>query len=115
NHADLDKAAFWDKMAKKSWVYPYDESGRGPRPVSDLPHTVDQMTDDPYRSLAGEVRSAGGYQKSEVPFTEFIWANFFRTRIPAKELNSDFDQAVKDGVKLAHTSAAKALPGYTKD
>ena len=115
NYSDLDRAAFWAKMARKSWVYPYDENGRGPRPFADLPQAVNKMTDDPYRSLAGEVRAAGGYEKSETPFTEFIWAGFFRTRISAKEVNSDFDQAVKDGVSLAHTHEARDLPGYTKD
>ncbi len=115
NHSDMARDAFWYKMAKKSWVYPYDENGRGPRPVADLPRTVDQMTDDPYRSLAGEVRTAGGYEKSEVPFTEFIWANFFRSRISAKELSSDFGHAVKSGVRLAHSREAKGLPGYIEE
>ena len=36
------------------------------------------LVDDPYRSLAGLARKAGTYDKVDVPFTEFKWANYLR-------------------------------------
>ena len=70
------------------------------------------MRDDPYRSLAAFVRRKGGYMSSRTPHAEFLWANFFRTRISAPLLEEDFDKAVGLAVELARTEEAKDLPGY---
>jgi hypothetical protein len=43
----------------------------------DLPKTVAGLIDDPFRSLAGELRRAGGFAKDTTPFSEFLWADFF--------------------------------------
>ena len=44
------------------------------------------MEDDPYRSLAGELRTMGGFAKDSSPFSEFLWADFLRPRIKAKTI-----------------------------
>ncbi len=106
---------FWQTMEKKSWVYLYDENGKGPLSYSSLPSSLAGLKDDPYRSLAGAVREADGYEKSPIPFAEFQWAAFFRTRIARKILESDFEQAILDGVELAQSPAAAHLPGYRKN
>jgi hypothetical protein len=36
--------------------------------VDDIPTAFEKLRDDPYRSLAGEVRDAGGFAKSDAPF-----------------------------------------------
>src|SRR5436305_4773273 len=48
-----------------------------PRPPRStlFPYTTLFRSDDPYRSLAGEVRRAGGYAKEATPFSEFLWAS----------------------------------------
>ena len=112
NLSNLDETQFWQVMVNNSWVFPYNENGRGPLPFSMIPSSVAGLKDDPYRSLAGEVRDDGGYQKSEAPFSEFLWADFFRSRISRQDLEDDFDHAVKKGVKLAHSPEAQNLPGY---
>lgn len=114
NFSNMNMSQFWATMNQKRWVYPYDEQGRGPLAYSQLPDSVDGLKDDPYRSLAGAVRKAGGYDKTSAPFAEFQWAAFFRSRIDASKINNNFDKAVKQGVKLAHSPDASNLPGYQK-
>ena len=45
------------------------------------PTHIKDLAFDPYRSLAWNVREHHGYVKNTMPFPEFKWANFFRTRI----------------------------------
>src|SRR5215469_4782838 len=56
----LDLDAFWTVLDHKSLVYPFDAQGRR-RDFADIPKTVMQLKDDPFRSLAGELRRAGGF------------------------------------------------------
>ena len=110
--SNMTAAQFWAEMRRRNWVYPYDEDGNGPLPYSSIPANVGMMTDDPYRSFAAAVRKAGGYDKTDKPFAEFKWADYFRPLIKKGDLENHFDRSVKDGVKLAHSSAASGLPGY---
>jgi hypothetical protein len=48
--------------------------------TSQLPKTLEAMTDDPYRSLAWFVRQKGGFCKSPREFAEFAWADWFRSK-----------------------------------
>jgi hypothetical protein len=109
SHLTLD--AFWPEMDRHKWVHPYDENGILKSFLA-IPWHLTYLVDDPYRSVAGYVRNAGGYQKTDAAFSEFLWADFFRSRISPAEINSDFGSAVQKGVVLAHESDAKALPGY---
>jgi hypothetical protein len=68
--------------------------------------------DDPYRSLAGAVLSAGGCAKNATPFSEFLGADFFRRQIDAAQIKDDAAIAVRKELKLAHGSGAGHLPGY---
>lgn len=112
--ADLSNLAaepFWQEMAKRRWVHPFDGNGQQKK-IGDLPPELDEMEDDPYRSLAGFVRYGGGFQKTATPYMEFEWADYFRPLIKRRQLASDFEDAVSRAVKLAHAPAAAHLPGY---
>jgi hypothetical protein len=112
--ADLSRLPadhFWNMMAFNGWVHPYDYKGRR-RPYSELPKTVKSMEDDPYRSLAGELRAAGGYAKDTSPFSEFLWADFLRPRIKPKAIKAEFDAALTKALALAKTPEADYLPGW---
>jgi hypothetical protein len=112
NFHDLDAADFWSRMKSANWVYLYDK-GAGPKDVSALPTHLADMTDDPYRSLAWAVRDAGGYGADDaVPYADFHWADFFRSRVKIGEGDAGFDQAVQEALKLAHSPEAKGMPGY---
>lgn len=113
--ADLSKLApeaFWKAMDERRWVHPIDAQGKR-QSTDDIPHHVQKLLDDPYRSLAGYVREAGGYTKTDTAFAEFLWADFFRVRIAIGPTRSDFEAAVKQALALAHSEHARHLPGYT--
>ena len=111
DYSTLNLDAFWVEMDRQKWVHPYDASGQK-RAFAEIPHHVGALVDDPYRSLAGYVRNGGGYQKSPAAFAEFLWADFFRTRISIGPDRAAFLLAVEQAVALARTPAAKQLPGY---
>ena len=81
-------------------------------PFSDLPRTVKSMEDDPYRSLAGELRTIGGFAKDSTPFSEFLWADFLRPRIKVKAIKADFNAALARALALSKTPDADYLPGW---
>jgi hypothetical protein len=112
NWSDLSLPEFWKRMEEHGWVYPYDADGKGPRPTAELPRTIGELRDDPYRSLAWMVRKQGGYAKTDAPFAEFRWADFFRTRISAKLLTGDLELVTPTALGLAASPEAANLPGY---
>src|SRR3978361_2370809 len=59
----VDKKAFWLVLDNHRWVYPYDAKGKR-RDYRDLPSTVAELKDDPFRSRAGELRTRGGFAKA---------------------------------------------------
>ena len=112
--ADLSKfegAAFWSEMDRRGWLHANDAEGKLVGPEK-LPLHIKDMADDVYRSLAGSVRDAGGYTKTETPFAEFKWADFFRTRISRSLVSKDFASAAKQALALASTPDAASLPGF---
>ena len=108
----LDASAFWIYLDHLSWVHPYDQHGRR-RSFKDMPSSMRALRNDPYRSLAGEVRDASGFAKSDQPFLEFLWTNFFRTHVAAELLGADEGKALKKALRLAVSAKAKFLPGWT--
>ena len=113
--ADLSRLAkplFWTFMENRNWLHPYNAAGER-MPHSAIPKSIGKLADDPYRSLAGEVREAGGYAKDMTPYAEFLWADFLRHRIDPKDLTKDFDAAVKKATKLAQSKDADYLPGWS--
>jgi hypothetical protein len=112
--ADLSKVDpdfFWNMMDFHGWTHPFDAKGRR-RDYDALPKSVDKLKDDPYRSLAGELRNLGGFAKDSKPFSEFVWADFLRRRIDSKALDSDFEAALADALDLARSPEANYLPGW---
>lgn len=109
--SELDPEDFWLVLDHHSWVHPYDENGRR-RDFSKIPKSIDGLKDDPFRSLAGELRRAGGFAKDTTPFSEFLWADFLRRRMSRKSVEKDFPAAVKKAMKLAKSLDARYLPGW---
>jgi hypothetical protein len=107
----LAKEEFWVFLDNRGWCHPYDAQGRR-RTFDDIPATVASMEDDPFRSLAGELRQAGGYAKDATPFSEFIWADFLRRRIKRKAVEKNFPSALRKALTLAKAEAASYLPGW---
>jgi hypothetical protein len=108
---DLKKSEFWVFMDNRNWLHPFDADGAR-QDYDALPKKIGALADDPYRSLAGELRRAGGYAKDMTPYSEFLWANFLRRRIKAKTIDKDFQLAVAKALDLAHHHDAAYLPGW---
>jgi hypothetical protein len=111
NLSTLSFTEFWTVLDRQHWTHPFDEEGRR-RCYSDLPQCIDDLRDDPFRSLAGSIRRAGVYSKDEAPFSEFKWAAFLRRRIPRAMLERDFCDALSLGLRLAEGAEAMELPGW---
>jgi hypothetical protein len=107
----LAKEEFWIFLDNRAWCHPYDDMGRR-RTFDDIPATVAAMRDDPYRSLAGDLRRAGGFAKDETPFSEFIWADFLRRRIKKKVVEKNASTALREALALAKSENASYLPGW---
>ena len=111
NLSTLETESFWFVMDSRHWTHPFDDAGRR-RDYKDIPKSVTRLIDDPFRSLAGELRRAGGYAKDETPFSEFIWADFLRRRMKRKGVERDFQRAVEKALELGRSMDANYLPGW---
>jgi hypothetical protein len=107
----LDLSAFWVYLDNRSWMHLYDAEGKL-RKHKHLPKQVEDLIDDPYRSLSGALRRAGGYAKDTTPFSEFLWADFLRRRIKLKEVEAHPEAALETALQLAKSQEANYLPGW---
>lgn len=102
---------FWFVLDNRGWMHPFDQKGRR-RPYEDIPRSVNDLIDDPFRSLAGELRRRGGFAKDTTPFSEFLWADFFRRRIKRRAIQENFKTTLMQALKLARSPDANYLPGW---
>jgi len=107
----LDTEAFWFMLDNRGWMHPFDAKGRR-RGYEDIPKSVKELEDDPFRSLAGELRRLGGFAKDTTPFSEFLWADFLRRRTKRATVEADFDAALEWALTLAKSEEADFLPGW---
>ena len=133
--SSLSEVHFWKAMFEHNYVYLFADNGGGPNPPETLPKHIRDIGFDPYRSLAWLVRDKHGYLKNNKPFSEFKWANFFRTRIlPDQDilagkatfhdfafevsksgkvvLTDEGEDIVDQALFLATGPEASGLPGY---
>ncbi|QIG49833.1 chromosome partitioning protein ParB [Nordella sp. HKS 07] len=107
----LQKDAFWTVLGQRGLAHPFDATGKL-RAFADIPVSLVDLVDDPYRSLAGALRRAGGYAKDALPFSEFMWADFLRRRIKLAVVDENFERALKQALTLARKPEANYLPGW---
>ena len=107
----LERNEFWTVCDHKGWTHPYDKNGKR-RDFADIPKAVTGLEDDPYRSLAGELRRAGGFAKDTTPFSEFLWASFLRSRVKRSIIDKDFSKAIEQALAFARGQEAGYLPGW---
>ena len=109
NWKELSPEDFWTLMQKKNWTY---LNGKKP---THLPKSLHDLEDDPYRSLAWLARESKGFEKVKVPFSEFKWADFFRTHIPIDPNDRHLEKALQHALELSRSAKAKDLPGFLPD
>jgi hypothetical protein len=108
----LELPEFWHVMEHHQWAHPFDSAGHR-QPFKRMPSQLVDLKDDPYRSLAAQVREQGGYAKDTAPFAEFLWADFFRLRIHASLLRKNPAQATLQALAMCHEPQASHLPGWS--
>lgn len=111
NLQSLSQEHFWRFLDNKGFLHPFDEHGKR-QPYEAIPKKIRHLKDDPFRSLAGAVRSAGGYAKETMPFMEFIWADFFRKSFKARDIRDHWKRTVQEAVALARQHDAHFMPGW---
>ncbi len=107
----LEPDAFWFNLDNRGWTHPFDDQGRR-RAYEDIPKSIKDLVDDPFRSLAGELRRVGGFAKDTAPFSEFLWADFLRRRLKRKLVDADFEDSLERALLLARSEDADYLPGW---
>jgi hypothetical protein len=107
----LEHDAFWFVLDSRDWMHPFDDQGQR-RGYEDIPKSVEDLIDDPFRSLAGALRRIGGFAKDTTLFSEFLWADFLRRRMKRKAVERDFDGALEQALKFAKSEDADYLPGW---
>jgi hypothetical protein len=113
---------FWKHLEDNNEVYLKDQNGN-PLTPNDLPTSVKDLSNDPFRSLAGAVRESCGFEKGDKSssgedYLEFQWADYLRahwaqTGIATKDIDTNFDSATNAALHLAAQKDAASLPGYT--
>jgi hypothetical protein len=107
----LSRDAFWVFLDNRGWLHPFDVEGKR-RAYNDVPKRIADLVDDPFRSLAGELRHFGGFAKDTTPFSEFLWADCLRRRIKRRLVENNFEEALEQAMKLAKSSETNYLPGW---
>lgn len=107
----LPRYAFWVFLDNRGWLHPFDVEGKR-RSYAHLPRRITDLRDDPYRSLAGELRLRGGFAKDTTPFSEFLWADYLRRRIGQRLVTRHFARAIARALQLAKADEASYLPGW---
>jgi hypothetical protein len=109
--SSLSRDAFWVFTDNRGWCHPYNAKGERAG-FAAIPDSISELQDDPFRSLAGALRRAGGFAKDVTPFSEFMWADFLRRRLKRKLVETDFSASVIQALTLAKSPEAKYLPGW---
>ena len=105
----LEWVGFWRTLDRRGWCRPRDAEGQR-QDYSYIPTTIDGLVDDPFRSLARSLRRAGGYAKQKAPFSDFVWADFLRCRVPRTLVNDDFEAALRAALAVARNGGPSTNP-----
>jgi hypothetical protein len=108
-----DLENFWTTLEQHNWAHPFDEQGRR-QPYRNMPTSILDLVDDPFRSLAGALKRAGAYTKTKGPFSEFRWADYMRGRIDRASIEHHFGYALAIAMNLAQNSQAAGLPRWLR-
>ncbi|HUO91303.1 MAG TPA: ParB-like protein [Rhizomicrobium sp.] len=108
----VDEDLFWPTMSAHNWTHPFDDKGRR-RDYKMIPKHLRDLIDDPYRSLAGELRRMGAFSKESEAFSEFQWADFLRRRVKRTVIEKEFTRALEMAMEFAKSKDAIYLPGWS--
>ncbi len=100
-------------LAERGWLYLYNGRGQGPLSPQDLPKSLLQLEDDPYRSLAWKLKKEGLLRPEPlIPYHEFRWGNWLRSRALPPFSSKHLKPALPAARSLVRSNAASHLAGW---
>ena len=112
----LDPDKFWSVLRDHRLARLKDKDGNGVSP-GDMPHSIGELTNDPYRSLAYFVRKDHAICRSKMKqkeFAEFEWADWYRNKpeLPVGDVEAAPQTFVTKAEGLARGSPDDRPDGY---
>ena len=102
-----------EALQKRGWLYLFDGRGNGPKPATELPHTLLGLQDDPYRSLVWKLKKEGLIKPQPlIPYHEFRWGSWLRTRPLPPFSSARLEPALPAARCFARSAAARHLAGW---
>ncbi|MDR5755014.1 MULTISPECIES: ParB/Srx family N-terminal domain-containing protein [unclassified Caballeronia] len=112
NFSDLTEDVFIERMAERGWLHAFDKDGREIS-VQDLPHSIAELPDDIFQSLAAFLRMAGIYDNPGEFNAKFAWADFLRQHVDRRPSTVEgFARMFADAVSASRLPEAVELPGF---
>ena len=117
--ADLevsDRHAVFQLLDQRGWLYLIDGRGHGPRPAAELPRSLLDLEDDPYRSLVWKLKQEGLIKpQRQIPYHEFRWGHWLRRRPLPPFSSRHLHPALIPARRLVCSQAASGLAGWKGD
>lgn len=111
--ASAERTAVLAALQERGWLYLYDGRGQGPLAPTALPLNLLGLQDDPYRSLVWKLKKEGLIEPAPlIPFHEFRWGAWLRTRALPPFSSSRLDPALPAARTLVRSAAASQLAGW---
>jgi hypothetical protein len=105
----LATAMPWRAMEHRNCAHPFDRAGEW-CDFNAIPARIVQFVDDPYRSLSGLLRGAGGCAKDAYPCADFLWVDDLRRHVTATPIGKSTNIAVREAQGLAKGPRVRYLP-----
>ena len=108
-----DRSVVLNALQERGWLYLYDGRGQGPLEATALPTSLLGLQDDPYRSLVWKLKKEGLIEAAPlIPFHEFRWGAWLRTRSLPPFSSSRLDPALPAARTLVRSTSASHLAGW---
>ena len=100
-------------LHQRGWLYLFDGRGRGPHAPETLPPRLEQLQDDPYRSLVWKLKQEKVIEPEPlIPFHEFRWGAWLRSRSLPPFSSLRLEPALPAARALARSASAAHLAGW---
>lgn len=117
--ADLitsDRSEVLGFLQQQGWLYLYDGRGQGPRATKDLPQSLMDLEDDPYRSLVWKLKKEGAIKpEPQIPYHEFRWGAWLRSRPLPPFSSRQLNPALAPARRLVCSPVARSMAGWKGD
>lgn len=117
--AELESSSSDDVLAflqRQGWLYLFDGRGNGPLPSQELPGSLMDLDDDPYRSLVWKLKKEGLIRPQPlIPYHEFRWGAWLRQRPLPPFSSRRLDPALVPARRLVCSEAARSMAGWKGD